>query len=82
MEDLEFPRPEGYSEEEWEAYIRGFRRAMELQHMMASQYLARLPEPGEDDQEAETCPECGRELVGEIGSEEKFCLECDTTHDN
>jgi len=97
-------RPDGYSEEEWEAYQEGAQKMLEL----AGSFLLSMagdvggdgsgdrdhPTPpsaetadagvgsktdaGEDDDDhPENCPDCGMELVYEIGTETGDCPNCD-----
>lgn len=75
-----FERPDEFTEEEWRAFLLGFRRAMEVTNMMTAQYLARLPGgAGEEDgeQEPEICDRCGAETEYEMGTDGSICLNCD-----
>lgn len=76
--------PEGLSDEEKEAYERGFDDAMRMVATAAAAWAAsvRAPEepPEQDDEEEDehdTCEECGGRKIHGFGREDKFCPSCD-----
>lgn len=82
-------QPDGYTDEEWEAYQSGFRNAMAMVASAASAWAAgatdgtplAMDAPWEDAEEGDeglgTCEECGGERVQAMGREKAFCPRCD-----
>lgn len=80
-------RPEQYNDEEWEAYKAGAAAMMEFCGRMLLQMGADIGgqiETGattgdgdEEEENPETCPDCGMELVYQMGREDGLCPNCD-----
>lgn len=75
MDGFELERPEGYSDEEWDAYLEGAEDAANFFQHMAVHYASSAGEPEEQDDGV--CGECGAQKIKALGREEKFCPECE-----
>lgn len=76
-EAIPISRPDGFNDEQWEAYCDGFREAMQLTSSAAAAWAAEISEKGKsDDAEHGECSECGGRLVKAMGSEDPVCPRC------
>lgn len=88
-EEVGFERPDGYSEDEWEAYRAGAQAMLELSGSMLLGMAADVEKGGPgggggEDEGPPTCDDCGMELLDErqMGQEEPICPNCDLLPDN
>jgi len=81
--EIGIERPEGYTDEEWEAYKAGAAAMMDFCGQWLRQMAVNLSdveekiETPDEDEHPETCEECGMELVYQMGEEEGQCPNCD-----
>lgn len=83
-DEVGFERPDGYSDEEWEAYQAGAQAMLELAGSMLLSMAGDLEARQDEAAGPETCDDCGMELLDErqMGQEERICPNCDLLPEN
>jgi len=83
-DQIGFERPDGYTDEEWEAYRAGAQAMLELTGSMLLGMAADLENVDGEAEGPPTCDDCGMELLDErqMGQEEPICPNCDLLPEN